>query len=76
MTLEAFARSHKAPPHWLELREACEGIVRQPDFWYRPDSQEQARRLAVEASEILARIMKAHGVSDRTTAKEKAMSQG
>ena len=28
MTLEAFARAHKLPPRWLELREACEEIVR------------------------------------------------
>ncbi len=35
MTLETFARAHKLPPRWLELREACEKIVNLPDFWYR-----------------------------------------
>jgi hypothetical protein len=42
MTLEAFARAHKLPPRWLELREACEEIVRHADFWYRPDLRQQA----------------------------------
>lgn len=27
MTLEAFARAHKLPPRWLDLREACESIA-------------------------------------------------
>jgi len=53
MTLEAFARAHKLPPRWLELREACEKIVSLPDFWYRPDLRQQAGDLAVEASNIL-----------------------
>jgi hypothetical protein len=53
MTLEAFARAHKLPPCWLELREACEEIVKLPDFWYRPDLQQQSSDLAVRASNIL-----------------------
>ncbi len=53
MTLEAFARAHKLPPRWQELSEACEKIVKLPDFWYRPDLRQQAGDLAVEASDIL-----------------------
>jgi hypothetical protein len=58
MTLEAFARAHKLPPRWLELREACEEIVRHADFWYRPDLRQQAGDLAVEASNILQSALK------------------
>lgn len=65
MTLEAFARAHKLPPRWLDLREACENIVRQPEFWYRHDLQERAKKLAVEASEILVRATTAHAASGR-----------
>lgn len=65
MTLEAFARAHNLPSRWLDLREACECIVRQPEFWYRHDLQEQAKKLAVEASEILVRTVTAHVASGR-----------
>jgi hypothetical protein len=58
MTLEAFARAHKLPLRWLELREACEEIVRHADFWYRPDLRQQAGDLAVEASNILQSALK------------------
>jgi len=53
MTLEVFARAHKLPPGWLELRKSCEEIVRLADFWYRPDLRQQASDLAVRASDIL-----------------------
>ncbi len=52
MTLEVFARAHKLPPGWLELRKSCEEIVRLADFWYRPDLRQQASDLAVRASDI------------------------
>lgn len=58
MTLEAFARAHKLPPRWLELREACEEIVRSADFWYRPDLRQQAGDLAIRASDILESTLK------------------
>jgi hypothetical protein len=58
MTLEAFSRVHKLPPGWLELRKACEEIVRHADFWYRPDLQQQASDLAVRASNILELTLK------------------
>lgn len=53
MTLEVFARAHKLPPGWLELRKSCEEIVRLADFWYRPDLRQQANDLVVRASDIL-----------------------
>lgn len=58
MTLEAFARAHKLPPRWLELSEACEKIVKLPDFWYRPYLRQQAGDLAIEASDILQSALK------------------
>jgi len=58
MTLEAFARVHKLPPCWLELRKSCEEIVRLADFWYRPDLRQQASDLAVRASDILQLTLK------------------
>lgn len=54
ITLEAFARVHKVPERWLELRRSCEEIVRHADFWYRPDLKQAASELAVEASNLLA----------------------
>ncbi len=53
MTLEEFAAKHNLVPEWLALRHECEGIVRDPQFWSRPDLQSEARRLAVQASDIL-----------------------
>ncbi len=58
MTLEAFARVHKLPPGWLELRKSCEEIARLADFWYRPDLRQQASDLAVRASDILQLTLK------------------
>ena len=58
MTLEVFARAHKLPPGWLELRKSCEEIVRLADFWYRPDLRQQASDLAVRASDILQLTLK------------------
>jgi hypothetical protein len=58
MTLEAFARVHKLPPCWLELRKSCEEIVRHADFCYRPDLRQQASDLAVRASDILQLTLK------------------
>lgn len=65
MTLEAFARAHRLPHRWLDLRKACECIVRQPEFWYQHDLQERAKERAVEASEILMRTVTAHDASGR-----------
>lgn len=53
MTLEAFAQAHNLPPLWLELRRRCEGMVKQPDFWYRTDLRQQVSDLAIQASDIL-----------------------
>lgn len=58
MTLEAFARVHKLPPGWLDLRKSCEEIVRFTDFWYRPVLRQQASDLAVRASDILQLTLK------------------
>lgn len=52
-TLEEFAIKHQLPPPWLELRKACNQFVERADFWYRVDLRDAARRLAVEASDIL-----------------------
>jgi hypothetical protein len=76
MTLEAFARAHKLPPRWLDLRKACESIVRRPDFWYRRDLQERAKKLAVEASEMLAGSATARAASDQARTKERTRCQG
>jgi hypothetical protein len=57
MTLEAFARVHDLPARWLELRKACKSIVARPDFWYQLDLQEAARKLALEASDILVKAL-------------------
>ncbi len=53
MTLEEFAAKHNLPAEWLALRHACEAIVRDPQFWSRPELQSEARKLALEASDIL-----------------------
>lgn len=53
MTLEDFARANNLPDKWLDLRHECEGIVRDPQFWYQPGLQNDARTLAVQASDIL-----------------------
>ena len=57
-TLEEFARKHRIPQRWLELREACNRLLARPDFWYRRDLRNEARLLAVEASEILQAVLK------------------
>ncbi len=53
MTLEQFADTHHLPERWLSLRRECEMLARDPRFWTQPDLQSRARKLAVEASEIL-----------------------
>lgn len=53
MTLEDFARANNLPDKWLALRRECEAIVRDPQFWYRPALQNDGRKLAVQASDIL-----------------------
>ncbi len=55
MTLEEFAATHGLPPQWVELRKQCEAIIRDPQFWSRPDLKDAARTLAQEASDMLAR---------------------
>lgn len=57
-TLEEFANQHRLPPRWLELRKACDRLTARADFWYRPELLDQARRLAVEASDILTATLK------------------
>jgi hypothetical protein len=52
-TIEEFASSHQLPARWLELRQICNRLVARADFWYRPDLRNEARQLAVEASDIL-----------------------
>ena|SRR5438552_4315713 len=52
-TIEEFASKHRLPPRWLELKEACNRLVARADFWYRADLCDEARQLAVEASDIL-----------------------
>lgn len=75
MTLEAFARAHKLPPRWLDLREGCESIVRRPQYWYRHGLQERAKELAGEASEILVRTVTAHAASGQARTKETTRCQ-
>lgn len=57
-TLEEFAREHRLPRRWLQLREACNQLVVRPDFWYRTDLRNEGQRLAVEASRILQVALK------------------
>ena len=58
MTLHEYARAHGLPQHWLKLRHQCEELVRRSDFWYRPELKDDARRLAVDASDMLASVIK------------------
>jgi len=53
MTLQEFAKAHELPERWLSLRRECEALVSHLQYWYRPDMQNAARILAVEASDIL-----------------------
>ncbi len=53
MTLEEFAANHNLTPERIALRHECEGIVRDPQFWSRPELQSEARKLAIQASDIL-----------------------
>lgn len=53
MTLEEFANVLGLPERWLLLRRECEALVCLPQYWYRPEMQNAARMLAVEASDIL-----------------------
>ena len=53
VSLEEFARLNLLPLRWLLLRRECNVLIGDPRFWYRPDLQDQARKLATEASEIL-----------------------
>jgi hypothetical protein len=52
-TIEEFASQHQLPARWLELRKTCNRLVARADFWYRADLRNEARQLAVEASDIL-----------------------
>ena len=58
MTLEEFAALHNLPAQWLVLRHDCEMIVRDPQFWNRAELQSAARKLAVQASDILNSAIK------------------
>jgi hypothetical protein len=58
MTLREFQVVHHLPSEWVELRERCEQIVMRNDFWYRRDLQDEARQLAIRASDILADLTK------------------
>jgi hypothetical protein len=53
MTLRTFSVAHHLPPEWVELRERSEQIAARNDFWYRRDLQDEARQLAMRASDIL-----------------------
>ena len=57
VTLHEYAEVHGLPQHWLELRQKCEELVRRSDFWYRPELKDDARRLAVEASDVLTSVI-------------------
>jgi hypothetical protein len=58
VTLQEFANAHHLPQNWLELRNGCEQLLRNSDFWYRIELKDQARKLATEASDILSGYMK------------------
>ena len=60
MSLEEFAQVHGLPEKWLLLRRRGEILVRDPQFWSRPDLQEAARKLATEASDILRQQPREH----------------
>lgn len=70
-TLEEFADKHCLPIRWLQLRKACDRLAGRADFWYRPELLNQARRLAVEASDILTSTL---GRGNQLTGKESQMS--
>lgn len=53
MSLEEFARLNQLPLRWILLRRECNVLTGSPQFWYRRDLQDHARKLATEASEIL-----------------------
>jgi len=69
-TLEEFASKHRLPARWLELSKACGQLVARSDFWYRRDLRDEARQLAVEASDILHAAQRREDQS----AQEKAVS--
>lgn len=52
INLEEFARLNQLPPRWILLRRECNVLTGNPQFWYRRDLQDHARKLATEASEI------------------------
>ena len=53
MTLEEFASANQLPECWISLRCECEALTSNPNYWYHPGMQNEARMLAVEASDIL-----------------------
>ncbi len=53
VTLQEFADKHGLPRRWVALRRQCEAIITDPQYWSRPDLQDEVRRLATEASDIL-----------------------
>ena len=65
MTLHEYAKAQGLPQHWLDLRQKCEDLVRLSDFWYRPELKDEARRLAVEASDLLTSAL--NQASERRT---------
>ena len=62
-TIEEFASAHQLPLRWVELRKACDRLAARPGFWYRKDLQNEARLLAVEASDIFRFSRKRSGRS-------------
>ncbi len=57
MSVEEFARIHPLAPTRFELRHQCNRIVERPDFWYRKELRDSARKLAVKASDILTAVI-------------------
>jgi hypothetical protein len=53
MTLREFSVAHRLPSEWVKLRECSGQIAARNDFWYRRDLQDEARQLAMRASDIL-----------------------
>lgn len=74
MTLESFAQLHNLPNEWLILRHECEGIVQDPQFWYRSELQTAARALAVRASDILQEAIRTSSGSARKERHQPAKS--
>lgn len=58
MSLEEFARIHHLESSWINFRRACNQLVARSDYWYRKDLQDNARELAVKASDILTAAIK------------------